>query len=83
MIDKTTLDELSRRLADAVPTGLLGVRDELEKNFNAVLQGTLSRLNLVSREEFDVQRAVLERARTRLVELEARLSELEKRLPPA
>ncbi|AAU91666.1 accessory factor UbiK family protein [Methylococcus capsulatus] len=83
MIDKTTLDELSRRLADAVPTGLLGVRDELEKNFNAVLQSTLSRLNLVSREEFDVQRAVLERARTRLGELEARLSELEKRLPPA
>jgi BMFP domain-containing protein YqiC len=83
MIDKTTLDELSKRLADAVPTGLLGVRDELEKNFQAVLQSALSRLNLVSREEFEVQRAVLERARARLEQLEARIAELEKQLPPA
>jgi hypothetical protein len=83
MTDKTTLDELSRRLADAVPTGLLSVRDELEKNFQAVLQSALSRLNLVSREEFDVQRAVLERSRIRLEELEARIAELEKLLPPA
>lgn len=81
MIDKTTLDDLSKRLADAVPTGLLSVRDDLEKNFQAVLQGALSKLNLVSREEFDVQRAVLERARIRLEALEARITELEKQLP--
>jgi BMFP domain-containing protein YqiC len=83
MIDKTTLDDLSKRLADAVPSSLFGLREDLEKNFRAVLQGALTKLNLVSREEFDAQRAVLERARLRIEELEARISELENRLPPS
>ncbi|HWP00300.1 MAG TPA: accessory factor UbiK family protein [Methylococcus sp.] len=83
MIDKTTLDDLSKRLADAVPSSLFGLREDLEKNFRAVLQSALTKLNLVSREEFDTQRAILERARLRIEELEARISELENRLPPS
>jgi BMFP domain-containing protein YqiC len=59
MFDPASLDELSKRLADAIPAGLQQIRDELQKNFRAILQGTLSQMDLVSREEFDAQRDVL------------------------
>lgn len=80
MFDPAALDELSKRLAEAMPGGLLHLRDELQRNFRAILQGTLSQMNLVSREEFDVQREVLARTRAKLEALEAQLAELEKQL---
>lgn len=80
MFDPASLDELSRRLADAIPGSLVQIRDDLQKNFRAVLQGTLSQMNLVSREEFDAQREVLARTRARLEALEAQIAELEKQL---
>jgi BMFP domain-containing protein YqiC len=52
---------------------------DLEKNLRATLSAFFSRLDLVTREEFDVQAQLLERARTRMAELEARLAELERR----
>lgn len=80
MSNKITLDELSRRLAEVVPSGLSGLKGDLEKNFRAVLQGTFEKMNLVSREEFDVQRAVLAKTREKLERLEAQVAELEQRI---
>ena len=72
-----TIDKLARKLAEAVPEGLRSVRDDLEQNFRSVLHSGLSRLDLVTREEFDVQQAVLARTRQKLTALEQRLKTLE------
>ena len=71
------IDELARRLAEALPGSLKALQADAEQNFRAVLQASLARLDLVSREEFDVQTAVLRRTREKLAALEARLKELE------
>ncbi len=76
-MDARSIDELARRLAAAVPPGITALRRDLEENFKAVLQSGLSRLDLVSRQEFDVQAAVLRRTREKLEALEARLATLE------
>jgi hypothetical protein len=72
-----TIDRLVKRLVDAVPEGLRSVRDDLEQNFRSVLDSGLARLDLVTREEFDVQQAVLGRTRQKLEALERRVSGLE------
>ncbi len=72
-----SLDKLAKRLAETVPEGLRSVREDLEKNFRSVLQTGLGRLDLVTREEFEVQEAVLARAREKLDSLEARLADME------
>lgn len=77
-IDTKTLDALARRLAQAVPPGLNSLGDELEGNFRAVLQSAMKNMDLVTREEFEVQRGVLARTRERLESIQARLEELEK-----
>lgn len=71
------IDEIARKLLDSVPPALRTVQRDLESNFRAVLRATLGKLELVTREEFDTQRRVLERTRARLAELEARLQALE------
>ena len=78
-LDPKNLDELARKLSESVPPGLAAVRDDLERNFKAVLQSGLSRLDLVTRQEFDVQAGVLKRTRERLEQLQARLAALEDR----
>ena len=80
MIDLTTIDDLARRLSGLVPPGLRDGRDELQQNFKAVLQAGLSRLDLVTREEFEVQRAVLLRSREKIEALEQAVQSLEARL---
>lgn len=79
MLDPKLFDDLARRLVDAVPTGVKEIQQDVEKNLRAILQASLSKLDLVTREEFDVQREVLARTRAKLQELEAKLAELEKR----
>ena len=76
MIDLAQLDELARRLSSLVPPGLREGREELQQNFKSVLQAGLGKLDLVTREEFDVQRAVLARTRDKLEALERQLAEL-------
>ncbi len=76
MIDLAQLDELARRLSSLVPPGLRDSREELQQNFKSVLQTGLGKLDLVTREEFDVQRAVLARTRDKLEALERQLAEL-------
>jgi BMFP domain-containing protein YqiC len=79
LIDSNRLDDLSRRLADSVPESLRAFGRDMQGNFKAVLQSQLSKLDLVSRQEFDVQAALLERTQAKLAALEARLKELEAR----
>lgn len=83
MVDTKRLDELARRLAEAVPPAVRGLGDEMEKNFRAVLTATFSRLDLVTREEFELQQALLVRTREKLDGLVARLTELELELAAA
>ena len=71
------IDKLAKMLAEELPQSLKSVRDDLEKNFRSVLQSGLSKLDLVTREEFDVQEAVLQRTREKLEALVARLEQLE------
>jgi BMFP domain-containing protein YqiC len=73
-----SLDELARQLAESVPHNLKVLGQDLERNFKTLLQSGIERMELVSREEFDVQRAVLERTRGKLEAMEGRLAELEK-----
>ena len=83
MIDLAQLDDLARRLSNLVPPGLREGREELQQNFKSVLQAGLGKLDLVTREEFDVQRAVLLRTREKLEKLERSVEELEARLHAA
>jgi ubiquinone biosynthesis accessory factor UbiK len=76
-LNSSGLDELARRLADSVPESLRAVGRDLESNFKAVLQSQLGRLDLVTRQEFDVQTAILERTRAKLAELESRVKDIE------
>ena len=71
------IEKLTGMLLEAVPQGLSSARDELETNFRATLSAGLSRLDLVTREEFEVQEAVLARTREKLEQLEARLAAIE------
>ena len=75
--DPRLIDDLARRLAGSVPESVVALRRDLEQNFKGVLQSGLARLDLVTREEFDVQAAVLRRTREKLEALEQRLAELE------
>ena len=72
-----SIERLAKTLADTVPQGLRSVRDDLEKNFQAVLKSGLGKLDLVTREEFEVQEAVLARTRAKLEALENRLAKME------
>jgi len=70
-------EHLLKQITDALPKGLLALHQDLEKNLRTSLESGLHRLNLVTREEFDVQTAVLARTRARLEALEARVAALE------
>jgi BMFP domain-containing protein YqiC len=72
-----SLDDLARQLADSVPESLRSLGDDVQNHFKALLQSGLERMDLVTREEFDVQVAVLARTREKLETLEARLRHLE------
>ncbi len=79
-MDPKRIDELARRLAAVLPEGINDLRTDMERNFRAVLQGTLARMDVVTREEFDVQAGVLARTREKVEQLLQRLEELEKAL---
>jgi len=71
------IDEIARRLLDAVPPAFRSVGQDLETNFKSVLRSSLGKLDLVTREEFDTQLKVLERTRAKLEALEKKVEELE------
>jgi BMFP domain-containing protein YqiC len=72
-----SIENLARKLAESMPEGLRSVREDLENNFRSVLRASLSKLDLVTREEFEVQEAVLLRTREKLEALEEQLQRLE------
>jgi BMFP domain-containing protein YqiC len=76
-MEQLRIDEIAKRLFAKVPQAARNIQADLEENFRAVLRASLSRLDLVTRDEFDVQTKVLERTRSRLEALEARVQELE------
>jgi len=80
MIDLKAIDDLARRLNELVPPGLKDARADLEQNFKATLQAGLGKLDLVTREEFDVQRAVLMRTREKVDALERMVEIMEAKL---
>ena len=74
------IDDIARQLFERLPETARTMRRDIESNFRAVLQASLSRLDLVTRTDFDVQSKVLERTRERLEQLEQRATALEQRL---
>ena len=76
MLDMKSLDELTRKLSAALPPGFKEIREDTEARFKAVLQAGLEKMELVTREEFDVQTAVLARTREKLTNLEQQINEL-------
>lgn len=81
-LDSNGLDDLAQRLAAAVPESVRSFGRDMEGNFKAVLQSQLGKLDLVGRQEFDVQAALLARTQAALKALESRVKELESRFPP-
>ena len=79
MIDPENLDNLAQKLVDALPSGFVNAQQDAKKTFRAGLESTLSKLKLVSREEYEIQSAVLARSREKLERLEKQVVELEKR----
>lgn len=79
MIDPKKIEQIARQVHESMPKGLRDFGDDVEKKVRQVLQSQLTRLDLVSREEFDVQTQVLLRTREKLALLEQRLNELESR----
>ncbi len=71
------LSDLARRLSASLPEGVTALQRDIEQNFKAVLQSALTRMDLVTRREFDVQAGVLQRTREKLAALEQRLAQLE------
>ncbi|ALP43354.1 hypothetical protein WL1483_3935 [Aeromonas schubertii] len=80
MIDPKKLEEIAKQIHNAMPPGMKSVGEEVEKKIRQVLQAQLGKLDLVSREEFDVQTKVLLRTREKLATLEAKLEQLEQQL---
>jgi BMFP domain-containing protein YqiC len=75
MLDLRMIDELTRKLGEALPPGVNQARDEAERRFRSVLTSAFERMNLVSREEFEAQCQVLEATRAKLAELEERVEQ--------
>jgi ubiquinone biosynthesis accessory factor UbiK len=88
-MESNFIDDLAKRLSaslpSGIPSGLANLRADVEANFRSVLQSALAKLDLVTRQEFDVQANVLRRTREKLETLEARLAELQASLakPPS
>ena len=74
------LDDMVNRLLGSLPDGLRDLRQDTEKNLRAALHSTLSKMNLVTREEFDIQQGVLARTRAKLEALEKQVAEMEQQI---
>jgi len=77
VIDPKILDDFAKRLAEVVPQSARDLHQDIEKNLRAVVTGTFNKLNLVTREEFEIQQNVLLRTRSKVEKLEEQVAELE------
>lgn len=80
MKDKKFLSELANRLSKALPESVQKIQKDVEKNFHVILQGAFTKMDLVTRDEFDAQTKVLARSRKKIEELENKVTELEKNM---
>lgn len=80
MFDTKFIDDTVKRLSESLPPGLNKFRKDLEKNFRVILQSMLAKLDLVTREEFDVQKKVLTKTRAKINTLEKQIAHLENHL---
>jgi BMFP domain-containing protein YqiC len=80
MFDPKIIDDIASKLTAAIPPGLNNLKEDMEKNFHAILQGGLGKLDLVTREEFEVQKAVLSKTRSKLEALEKSVAEMEQKI---
>ena len=77
MLNMKLLDDLARQISETIPAGMKEMQGEVKKNIRTLLESTLAKLDLVTREEFDAQTKVLARTREKLEQLEKTISELE------
>ncbi len=77
MFDTKTIDDMANKLAGVLPPALHTIKEDLEKTFRAILQSVLGKMELVTREEFEVQKMVLAKTRANLEALEKRVAALE------
>ena len=80
VLEKTFFDQLSEKIVRLIPADIERLNKDMQKNIRAVLQSAFSRLDLVSREDYDVQVALLKRTRAKLEAMEERVSALEDKL---
>jgi BMFP domain-containing protein YqiC len=77
MLDPKKLEEVVQSISNALPSGVSAMQKDAEKNIRAVLSSTFTKLDLVTRDEFDIQTQVLHRTREKLEALEQRVAQLE------
>ena len=77
MLNKNVIDEINAKVGEILQNS---PAKDIEKNIRVMLSGAFSRLDLVTRDEFDIQQQVLQRTREKLTELEAKVAELEAHL---
>jgi len=80
MFDPKAIDDIASKLTAALPSGLNNLKEDMEKNFHLILQTALGKLDLVTREEFEVQKAVLAKTRSKLEALEQRVASIEQQV---
>lgn len=80
MINTKKIEEIAQQVTDSIPPSLKNLANDFEDKTKAVLQKKLSQLDVVTREEFDVQTQVLIKTRAQLTALEAKIAELESKL---
>lgn len=83
MFDMNFINDMAKQFSDKLPPGVNKFKKELDKNFRSVLQTVFSKLELVTREEFNVQKGVLAKTRAKIKLLEKHITELENHLPKA
>ena len=77
MINQDSIESLAKRISALFPGDITPVKEDIESSIQGLLQSTLSKMQLVTREEFDVQSAVLQRTRDKLEKLEKQLEALQ------
>ena len=80
MINAKKIEDIAKQVTEAIPPGLKNLANDFEEKTKTVLQNKLSQLDVVTREEFDVQTQVLLKTRAQLAQLETKLAELESKL---
>ncbi len=79
MFNTKFIDDLARQISESIPAGVKGMQEDVQKNIHTLLQGALSKLDLVTREEFDAQSQVLARTREKLEQLQQLVDQMEEK----